>query len=410
MEKLYLVTETYPNPGGDSNFVIPELQELKKWFDVTVICLSEYTFEAELDSEIQYLFWKLNLTLESKLKYSLKYFTRKVCWEEVGEILAGEKKHIIGKIVKSLEFFVCAENFYDFLKKNLKPDEKAVFFTFWSKYYTLPMIIHKNSFPQYYLITRLHGCDLYQERYLYGRQPFKTVINNGLDRLYFVAKLSQKYYLDIHRNLSKEKTIVCPLGVRKILGKKEKELGTPFLLVSCSSVIPLKRVLCIAEALEKIKKPIKWVHFGDGIELPVLKEYVNEILKKRSNLEIDLKGNTKNEHIRRFYEEEYVDCFITVSSTEGCPVSVMEAMAAGIPLIGTSVGELPLMIQGNGILMKEDPELEEIVAAISTMIELPEKTKKKMREKSRKLWKNYYDSDINSKKIAEDIVQFSKKK
>ena len=26
MEKLYLVTETYPNPGGDSNFVIPELQ------------------------------------------------------------------------------------------------------------------------------------------------------------------------------------------------------------------------------------------------------------------------------------------------------------------------------------------------------------------------------------------------
>ena len=57
-----------------------------------------------MDSEIQYLFWKLNLTLESKLKYSLKYFTRKVCWEEVGEILAGEKKHIIGKIVKSLNF------------------------------------------------------------------------------------------------------------------------------------------------------------------------------------------------------------------------------------------------------------------------------------------------------------------
>ncbi|MFR3658754.1 MAG: glycosyltransferase [Eisenbergiella sp.] len=407
MEKLYLVTETYPNPGGDSNFVIPELQELKKKFEVTVICLSKRGLEAKLDSEVQYLFWNLDLTVASKLKYSCKYFATRDCWRELGQILKEGKKNIIGRLVKSFEFFSCSEEFYGFLEKNLDPYESAVFYTFWSKFYTLPLIIHKKKYSSYCLITRLHGCDLYQERYLYGRQPFKAVINNGLDRLYFLGRLSQKYYLNVYPELDKSKTIVCPLGVRKIYGKKEKETGKPFLLMSCSSVIPLKRVLWIAEALERIKEPIKWVHFGGGAELSRLRQYVLKNLANKEGVEIELKGDTSNEGVHRFYEENYVDCFITVSATEGCPVSVMEAMAAGVPVIATAVGELPLMIDENGILLGENPELEEISEAICTMMKMSEKSKRQMREKSKQIWEKYYSAVINSKKMVEDIQKLS---
>ncbi|MFR3249578.1 MAG: hypothetical protein ACLTQL_00320 [Eisenbergiella sp.] len=87
---------------------------------------------------------------------------------------------------------------------------------------------------------------------------------------------------------------MVPLGVRKIYGKKEKETGKPFLLMSCSSVIPLKRVLWIAEALERIKEPIKWVHFGGGAELSrlVIQYVLKKLGKQKEGVEIELKGDT----------------------------------------------------------------------------------------------------------------------
>ena len=58
------------------------------------------------------------------------------------------------------------------------------------------------------------------------------------------------------------------------------------------------------------------------------------------------------------------DSFITTSSTEGLPVSIQEAMAAGIPIIGTNVGGIPEMIDGNGVLLSANPSNKEVAEAI----------------------------------------------
>lgn len=58
--------------------------------------------------------------------------------------------------------------------------------------------------------------------------------------------------------------------------------------------------------------------------------------------------------------------FINVSSSEGLPVSIMEACSFGIPIIATNVGGTAEIVQAgvNGILLKEQFETEVLKQAI----------------------------------------------
>jgi colanic acid/amylovoran biosynthesis glycosyltransferase len=73
-----------------------------------------------------------------------------------------------------------------------------------------------------------------------------------------------------------------------------------------------------------------------------------------------------NEEVIHFYKKEKPSLFINVSSSEGIPVSIMEAFSFGIPVIATNVGGTHEIVidNYNGILLKENPTIEEIKSAI----------------------------------------------
>lgn len=69
--------------------------------------------------------------------------------------------------------------------------------------------------------------------------------------------------------------------------------------------------------------------------------------------------------------EDYLaeaDVYIQSSHVEGLPLSVIEAMAASLPVISTRVGGIPDVIQDNGILI-EDNCVEELRQAMQKMID-----------------------------------------
>jgi glycosyltransferase involved in cell wall biosynthesis len=68
------------------------------------------------------------------------------------------------------------------------------------------------------------------------------------------------------------------------------------------------------------------------------------------------------------------DAFVLASDWEGNPLAVMEAMAAGLPVISTAVGGVPELVQSgvNGILVPRGDRLS-LTLALRTLLDDPAK-------------------------------------
>ena len=116
----------------------------------------------------------------------------------------------------------------------------------------------------------------------------------------------------------------------------EKE-ETEFHIVSCSNIVPVKRVPLLAEAIGKLDFKVRWTHIGDG---PLRSEVEFVAEKYPEYVTCELLGVIPNAQVIRYYAEHHVDLFVNASRSEGVPVSIMEAFSFGIPVIATDVGGL----------------------------------------------------------------------
>ena len=163
--------------------------------------------------------------------------------------------------------------------------------------------------------------DIYAQRSGLNRLPLQAGTVRRLDG---VRADSNKGVLHLQQTHTQANNIaIGRLGVddqQPINGSTDGVLR----ILSVSSIIGVKRVNLIAEALKGVSRTVRWTHIGDGD----LRDDLEEIIETLpSNINVELKGWIPNYELMNWIEGQTFDLFMNVSSYEGLPVSIMEAFS-----------------------------------------------------------------------------------
>ena len=188
------------------------------------------------------------------------------------------------------------------------------------------------------------------------------------------------------KHRAKIQTIRCGINMEKFSRYLKNE--DIFTIVSVAGLYPRKGTHYLIEALALLKGKIKLktLIIGDGPERHKLEELAQQ---RKVNDLIQFVGKTLSHEVNRYLRIS--DCFVLPCIVtddgymDGLPVSLMEAMAAGLPVISTPVAGIPeLVINGEtGLLVpqRDSEALAEAILALYNNPELCEKLGKCARQK-----------------------------
>jgi glycosyltransferase involved in cell wall biosynthesis len=139
----------------------------------------------------------------------------------------------------------------------------------------------------------------------------------------------------------------------------KRKKGEDVTFINVARFTSVKNQSLLIDAFSKVREQIKNVKLilvGDGelrnaVEKKVAQNGLSDV--------VEFTGNIQNvaEKLRS------ADAFVLPSRYEGLPLTILEAMASGLPIIATNVGGVPDIVKDNGVLFK-DNDLDSLVAAM----------------------------------------------
>jgi len=361
MKRLLFFSFSYPF-SIDFSWKRNELNELCKHFEVTVIPFvpQKTTILQNVPAGIKILPPLLEQVIDRR-------------WSQVGEFFKSPRRlNYLREFIRRRVFLrkkwisewlaaiVRTERLLDHeVIKNIlvnRPENRDTILYFYWGFGSSQIIpfVKKAGFNK--IVVRFHGFDLYEER-KDGYIPFRQDLLEKLDFAIPISEHGNKYLHGRYPGI-KFKSQVFRLGCFQ-KGLSQPSSDHKLRIVSCSNVIPLKRLDLIAAALGYIEFEVQWTHLGDGEKFDDLKK---EILSLPNNIQVVLPGRISPEDVLGFYAQNSVDLFLNVSTTEGVPVSIMEAFSAGIPVYATDVGGTAEIVNTfNGKLL--DKEITPLILA-----------------------------------------------
>lgn len=282
---------------------------------------------------------------------------------------------------------------------------QTLLYSYWMDHSATGLAMAKLHIPSLKVISRAHNFDIFEQHYFPYYWPYRAETLQSLDKLFLVSNSGKKYFCDRYPELE-SKFEVAQLGVNDPGFLCRPSNDGVFRIVSCSYIVPPKRLdlLLNGVAIAARGRPsqkFEWVHIGDGKGRKSLERRMARALP--ANVTARVTGYLPNYKVLKFYQDQTADVFINVSKSEGTPVSIMEAISCGIPVIATSVGGNPEIVSNeNGILIRADPTPDEIADAFFDFIDHPKRAIEK-RTAGREIWHKRYNAAVNSRAFAERL-------
>lgn len=280
---------------------------------------------------------------------------------------------------------------------------EVVFYSYWLNHVAYGLCMFKSENPTAKIVARAHGWDVYFERHQPPYLPFRYYMLNALNVCFSISNDGKMY---LEKFVKKNSCVkLSRLGTKK-LKEQQHETNSDFSIVSCSSIIPLKRVHLIAEALSLISNSrITWKHFGGGELLQEVKQKAERLLSNTA-VKFEFLGQTSNVELHRFYARHKVDLFINVSETEGIPVSIMEALSYSVPVIAPDVGGIKEIVnESNGLLLPSNATAREVADAILYFMSMPISKMNDYRNNAFRFWCENFNAERNFNAFVESLSE-----
>lgn len=366
-DRLVLLTNEYPLDRGDATFVANEIDALAAHFDEVVV----FNFPGHGA-------WSFR-SVPGNVRYggSLKEATRaeailrmvrpgtaarwvRAVWREVRHGRVGRKALLV--IITTAAAAVRAG--HPELRRAIRQrGVRTTVYAFWgmgagAAVACLPRVSGR-------VAVRLHRYDLYEE--VNGWLPLRGSLLTQPDVLLPISDHAAQYLRQTYAWPDLSPVVVSRLGTRDWGAAPRPSDMSELTVVSCSAISPVKRVALLLRALKEVSVtvPVRWVHFGDG---PLRSQVEREAaLLEDARFRIEFRGQTPNSELMSFYLNNPAHVFANVSDSEGVPVSIMEAMSVGIPIVATRVGGVAEVVgveKGSGTLVDATATAAEIAEAI----------------------------------------------
>lgn len=282
------------------------------------------------------------------------------------------------------------------VKRVLKDQSYDTFYFYWGIRASFIIPLLSKSLNKKIAI-RFHGSDTYEETNG-GYIPLRKRQLERVDRAYFCSEYG-KSYVESKYPFVKNVSEISRLGVHE-QGLSPRSTDDIFRILTISNMVPLKRLDLLASALLNVKAKVSWVHIGDGETAEKVKSIAAQL---PSNVTAQFLGKMPNKEVITYLTNNPVDLFINVSSSEGVPVSIMEALSMGIPVLATAVGGTPEIVDSEvGELLPSDISAEALAAAIERIAQRV--CEKNLRDSAKKRWSERCNAAALYQQFSQSIL------
>ena len=390
---LILLTSSYPCGEGET-FVANEMPYLASAFDEIIVLTNDTVSEQArpLPGSITLVRHPYELGVMEKIRSLLGLLSPAV-WQEIRRVRSGYRRSVDGRILATvLVSWRKAAKFARIIRRLAArvPRAEVHVYSYWASDMAVAAAVARRKAWVHRAYCRAHRWDVYLDRGAF--LPFRHLLATHLDHYLFVSEHGRRYFETL-MGRSYPSVGYSRLGTPPVSPTPLARVR-PFTLVSCSGMIPRKRVEVIAEALSNVTSDVRWIHIGEGPSRGTVEAACAEL---PAHVNAELRGGLPNPEVLALYATVRPSLFLSVSRSEGLPVSMMEAMSAGIPVMGTDVDGVREIIShgANGVLLSPDPTPHEVASAIDAFASMPESEHAGYAQRAWATWSADFNADRN---------------
>ncbi len=249
----------------------------------------------------------------------------------------------------------------------------------------------------WYIHESEYGIRRIEDKKAKENQELKDAFKHS-DVVLFPSKYTESLYKSV-LPLKNTQVLHSAIEVPEVskLKAKSKKSNSPFTILHVGSIESRKgQDLMIAAFLDlpsEVQKSMQLNLIGRILD----KKYYQKLQEKtKDNENIKFLGSLDHEEVMKNFKTS--DLFVCSARDETGPITVIEAMGYGVPIVSTSVGIVPEVLKNKENAILVGANIEEISNVI-TMIYKNKKLKSKMIKNAKQLFNEKFTIEVYSKKF-----------